>query len=299
MAFDLTKVFSSSGAVSLKKTATKIVTWIKKNPIKAFGLAVLGVVGIVAICFLGPLLAAGVGAFLSAGLLVQVGILLTISALFTFVITTAQIIWNFNWLVSDKEIENEIKAAQLGLYGMAGELVGQSLGYVVAGALPGAFTFIFNKKMSAAIFERLNEEAQEELGSQLAMLARATFRSFAVSVLKRQFKSARRYLKKNPNHPLSKILREKMGEKKFKEWGDVSGQNFSIASEVDERVEKIKDPRLQQFTENFLEGFSESLQSAGYIVANVADEVLAGQAMMSRRQAGLDADENVVVAQVS
>lgn len=299
MAFDLTKVFSSSGAVSLKKTATKIVTWIKKNPLKALGIAVGVLVGVAAIWFLAPLAVAGVTAFLSASLLVQVGVLLTISALFTFVLTTATILWNFNWLVSDDEIEKEIKSSQEGLYGMAGELVGQSLGFVVGGALPGAFTFLFNKHMAAAIFENLTEEAQEELGGQLAALMRATFRSFGTALIKRQFKSARKYLKKNPNHPLSKIIRERMGEKRFREWGEKDGQSFTISNHVEERVENIKDPRLRNFTENFLEGFGEAMQEAGYIVANSADTFMATQAMMNRRQAGIDPDENVVVAQVS
>lgn len=299
MAFDLMAVFKSSSALSLKKTASKVVTWIKKNPLKALGIAVGVVVGIAAIWFLAPLVAAGVGAFLSAGLLVQIGILLTISALFTFVITVATVLWNFNWEISDSEIEKEIKSAQEGLYGMAGELVGQSLGFVVGGALPGAFTFLLNKHMAAAIFENLKEEAAEELGAQLSALMRATFRSFATAVIKRQFKSARKYLKKNPNHPLSKIIREKMGEKRFKEWGEKDGQSFTISSKVEERVEKIKDPRLRNFTENFLEGFGEAMQEAGYIVANSADTFMATQAMMNRRSAGLDMDENVVTATVS
>lgn len=299
MAFDLMAVFKSSGAVSLKKTASRIVTWIKKNPLKALGIAVGVIAGVAAIWFLAPLVAAGVGAFLSASLLVQIGVLLTISALFTFVITTATILWNFNWEISDKEIEQEIKSAQDGLYGMAGELVGQSLGFVVGGAIPGAFSFLLNKHMAAAIFENLKEEAAEELGGQLSALMRATFRSFGQALLKRQFKSARKYLKKNPNHPLSKIIREKMGEKRFREWGEKDGQSFTIANKVEERVENIKDPRLQNFTENFLEGFGEALQEAGYIVANSADTFMATQAMMNRRQAGLDPDENVVIAQVS
>ena len=63
MAFDLAKVFQSSAAFSLKKTATKIITWVKKNPLKALGLAVGVVIGIAAIWFLAPLAVAGVGAF--------------------------------------------------------------------------------------------------------------------------------------------------------------------------------------------------------------------------------------------
>lgn len=299
LAFDLMKILNNSAAVSLRKKISKVVTWIKKNPLKALGIAVGIVAGAVAIWFLGPLIAGAVGAFLSAGLLTQIGILLTLTALFTFVITTIQVLYNFNWLQSDEDIEKEIKAAYDSLYGLTGELLGTALGYLVCGALPGVTAFAFNKGVAAAIFEELGEEARSELLDQLSVLANATFRAFVTAQMKKQFKSARRYLKKKPNHPLSKILREKMGEKGFKEWGDKSGQSFTLANHVESKVENIKDPRLRNFTEEFLSGLSEGCTRAGYIVVETTETQLAAQRMMQRRQSGIDVDENVVTAVVS
>lgn len=299
MAFDLTAVFNSSAAVRLSRVVSKVVTWVKKNPLKALGIAVGVIVGVAAIWFLGPLVAGAVGAFLSAGLLVKIGVLLTLSALFTFVITTIQILYNFNWAISDEDIDREVKAAYDSLYGMTGGLLGKSLGYLVCGALPGVTAFAFNRGVAAAIFAELGEEAKGEILGQLSALANATFRAFATAQLKKQFKSARRYLKKKPNHPLSKILREKMGEKNFQEWGNKPGQQFTLANQVEERVEKIKDPRLRNFTEQFLEEFSEGCVEAGYIVVNTIESTMAAQAMMNKRQSGIDPDENVVTASIS
>lgn len=297
--FNLIAVFATSTAAKLTASNKPFITWAKKNPLKAAGLALGAIVGVAAVLFLSPFVVAGIGGFLSLGLLAQIGILFTLSAIFTFVITTIQILYNFNWAVSDEEIEKEIKAAYDSLYGLTGGLLGKSLGYLVCGALPGVTAFAFNKGVAAAIFEELGEEAKEELLGQLSALANATFRAFATAQIKKQFKSARRYLKKKPNHPLSKILREKMGEKNFKQWGEKSGQTFTLANKVEERVENIKDPRLRNFTEQFLEEFSEGCVEAGYIVVNTIDSQMAAQAMMNRRQSGIDPNENVVVATVS
>ena len=298
MAFDLVALFQGSAAQKLKKAAGKVTTWIKKNPLKALGIAVGVVAGVAAIFFLGPLLVAGVGAFLSAGLLTQIGVLLTLSVLFAGVMGAIRIIYNFNWAEDDKSLDAEIKAAYDGLYGLAGSFLGKSLGFLVCGAIPGAVAFSFNKGVAAAVFENLAEEAQEELLSSLSALANATFRSFVQAQLKKQFKSARRYLKKKPNHPLSKILREKMGEKNFREWGEKEGQTFSLSGAVEERVEAIKDPRLRNFTEEFLEEFADTCSDQLYNTVNTIESTLAAQRMMSRRGAGLDPDESLVTVSV-
>lgn len=299
LAFDLMAVFDNSASRKLKKAAKKVVTWIQKNPLKALGIAVGTIAGIAAIVFLGPLFAAGVGAFLSAGLLVKVGVLLTLSVLFGAVMGIARVLWNFNWAEDDKSLDAEVKAAYDGLYGLAGGFLGKSLGFLVCGAIPGAIAFSFNKGMAAAIFEDLNEEAQEELLSSLSALANATFRSFVTAQIKKQFKSARRYLKKRPNHPISKILREKMGEDNFKKWGETEGQTWSLSNQVEERVEKIKDPRLRNFTEEFLEEFADTCSDQLYNTVNTVESFLAAQKMMARRSSGLDADESLVTVNIS
>lgn len=298
MAFDLMKIFESSAAQKLKKATAKIGTWIKKNPLKALGIAVGVVAGVAAVFFLAPLLAAGVGAFLSAGLLVKIGILLTLSVLFGAVMGIARVIWNFNWAESDTSLDAEIKAAYDGLYGLAGGFLGKSLGFLVCGAIPGAVAFAFNKGVASAIFEQLGEEAQEELLSSLSALANATWRSFVQAQMKKQFKSLRRYLKKKPNHPISKILRQKMGEENFKKWGQTEGQTFSLSGQVEEKIENIKDPRLRNFTEEFVEEFGDTCSDQLYNTVNTIESTLAAQAMIRRRAAGLDPDESVVIVSV-
>lgn len=294
MAFDLVALFKGSAAQKLKKAVGRVATWVKRNPLKALGIAVGTIAGVAAIFFLAPLLAAGVGAFLSAGLLVKIGVLFTLSVLFAAVMSVVRIIYNFNWAESDTSLDAEVKAAYSGLYSLAGDFLGKSLGFLVCGALPGAIAFSFNKGMAAAIMEDLTEEAQEELLSSLSALANATFRTYANAQFKKAFKSARRYLKRKPDHPVSQILRKKMGEKNFAEWGKKEGQTFSLSNQVEERVEKIQNKDQRAFTEAFLEGFGETCADQLYNTANTVDSYLAAQRMMQRRASGLDTDESLV-----
>lgn len=299
MALDLIAAFAASAAAKLTATNKPFITWARKNPLKAFGLAVGALVGAAAIFFLSPFIIAGGALFLSAGLLIQVGVLLTLSGLFMFVITTLQVLYNFNWLVSDAEIDAQIKAGFDSLYGLLGATTGRAMATLVCGALPGVASLAINRGVAAAVFDAVADDAKDELVGQIASLANATFRAFMTAQIKKQFKSARRYLKKKPNHPISKILREKMGEKGFYEWGKKSGQSFTLANHVEERVEKIKDPRLRNFTEEFLEEFSEGCIEIGYVVTNTIESTLAAQALMQRRQQGIDPDEAVVTATVT
>lgn len=299
MAFDLMKVLDNSASRWLKRQTTKVINWAKRNPLKALGVAVGLVIGAVALFYVLPLAVGAIGAFLSFPLLAQIGILLTLSALFTFVITTIQVLWTFDWLKSDEDIDKEVKQAFDNLYGLTGGLLGKSLGYLVCGALPGTVQFAFNKSVGAAIFDNLGEEAKQELSAQLAALARATFRAFMNAYIGKQFKSARRYLKKKPDHPISKAVRKEIGEKAFKRWGEKQDEQFTLAKKLEKRVDRIKDPNLKKFTEQFLEEFSEGCIEAGYIVVNTVESAMATQAMMNKRKAGIDANENVVIAQVS
>ncbi len=245
-----------------------------------------GSVGIVALISFGTWL-------LAAPLLVQLGVLLGLSALFAFGIRAVQYVWNFNWAISDTEIESQIQQSFEGFYGLFGEFAGSLMGYLVCGALPGALSLAINKSVAVAVYAELGEEAKDELLGQLAGLANTVFGTLMNAAILKAFKSGRRYLKKRPNNPISQILREKMGEENFKKWGNQSGQTFSLSSQTEEYVENIKDPRLRSFTEEFLEGFTDSCLEAGYTVVNTIESTMAAQHIMNRR-AGLDPDEEII-----
>lgn len=249
----------------------------------AGGVAILGIAAIV-----------GFGIWLfSLPLLAALGVIITLSVIFALVVAGIRYIYNFNVQISDKEIEANIKNSFNKYYGLLGEFSGKLVGYLVCGAIPGALAFCVNKHVAAAIFENLGDEAKDELLADLTNMARSVLGTLVNAMVLKQFKSARRYLKKKPNHPISQMIIKHFGAAKFKQWGEQDGKQWSIGSKVEQQVESIKDPNLRNFTEEFLENFSEACIESGYIIANTIDAHLAAQSMINRRM-GLAADEEMV-----
>lgn len=130
--------------------------------------------------------------------------------MYGFVVGAVQRIWNFNWNITDKELD-AATSAQSALYGMLGSAVGQALGYLVCGAIPGAFSFVFNPAVAKVVLANVAQEAQEEVYGELAVLANSAALSLLSAVARKAFKSARRWLKR-PDTPMYNFLRGLLGE---------------------------------------------------------------------------------------
>lgn len=91
-----------------------------------------GVVAISAIASLGT-----IGA-LCASFLVAGGIAFTLTQVVSTIVQTSNFIVNFNINKSDSELDQELISKLESFYGLLGNVVGSSMGYLVCGALPGA-----------------------------------------------------------------------------------------------------------------------------------------------------------------
>lgn len=249
----------------------------------AVGLVAVGVIGIIA-----------VGSWLLAlPALLALGVIVSFVALFTFAIAAIRYVMNFNFEISDQEIEAQIKESFNQYYGMLGETAGKALGYLVCGALPGSLMFAFNPTVAAVVFSQLGDEAQDEILGDLAALSMSVLGTIGNALALKGFKSARKWIKR-PGTPIHEMIKKKMGKKRFEEWGKTSGKNWTINGKIEESVEAIKDPRLRNFTEEFLEGLSEGCVTSGMIMATNLDSHMAAQRIMNQRNFGLDPDEELV-----
>lgn len=236
----------------------------------------------------------GASAFLlTLPLLVQLGVIISIAAVFSLIVIAVQTIFNFDFLISDADIEAKIKASFDQFYGRIGETAGKAVGYLVCGALPATLAFCFNKTMAASIFENLGEEFKDEVIGDLAGIARSVAQMMVQALMLKGFKSARKWIKR-PGTPLHNYIKKAMGAKNFEKWGkEKFDQPFTIAGKIEEKVESIKDPNIRNFTEEFLEGLTDGCIEAGYIVASTMDAHIAAQAMVAKRM-GLSRTDAVV-----
>lgn len=258
------------------------------------------VVGLVIGGLIAGVVGAGIAVFIGASafiltlpLLVQLGVILSIAAVFSLVVVAVQTIYNFDFAVTDKEIDEKIKKAFDQYYERVGEVAGRMTGYLVCGALPGAISFMFNKTMAASIFENLADEAKDEIIADIASISRSVMQQMVQMQMLKGFKSARKWIKR-PGTPLHDMIKKKMGSKNFEKWGkEKFDKPFTIAGKVEERVENIQDERTREFTKGFLEGLSEGCIEAGYIVASTMDAHIAAQAMVAKRM-GLSKTDSIV-----
>jgi hypothetical protein len=217
--------------------------------------------------------------------LVQAGIFV---ALVGSTVNTFNFAVNFNINSTDDELLKQIEEKINNFYGLFGSAVGSSLGYLMCGALPGSIAFAFNPAVGALIMKDLDEDARGEVYAQAGNIGRLSFQTLVNAELTRQFMNARRYLKRDPNHPVSKILKNVMGKETFKKWGESNQPSFTISENVINKAidNNIKDKGLKQFTEQLLENFTESCIESGFIIAQNLDSAIAANVLAQRQIIG-------------
>ncbi len=244
------------------------------------GLASLGTVGALTATMIG-------GGFIA----------ISITQIVSLLFGTTNFIVNFNVNKSDDELDAELISKIEGFYGLLGETVGSAMGYLVCGALPGALAFAFNPAVGAAIMRELDDEGKSEVLGSVNQISRTAFQTLINAAIAEKFKSTRRALKKDPQNPFSKAVKQLMGEENWKKWGKSNNESFTIYNDViEKRIEAIPDKGKRAFLEEALEGFGDSCMEAGYIVANTLDSQLAAQALMRSATLGNPTDVRISFA---
>lgn len=194
---------------------------------------------------------------------------------------------NFNWNISDTEIDTQIKAAEVSLAAAKGSLAGQSLGFAICGFLPTATIAVFNEPLALYMLKELGEEAAEEIAGSLATLVRLQIQQASRQAFFALFKNYRTLFRGAAigfAQGLANIgvLSQDSVDKANKN----RNQPWSIASALEESIESIADPSLRAYAEELWEEFGESCIEAGFIVANSADSYFAQQRMANESMFG-------------
>ncbi len=192
-------------------------------------------------------------------------------------------VYSFNWNVSDAEIKKGLETRLDSLYSTLGESVGTAVGWFACGVLPGALTFFFNPVLASVILKDVGEEMADEVWGEMAALQHGATQLLGNAVVAKSFMSARRFLKKKDS-PLYSILKNHFGDRLDK-WGNDGQPSWSFQKKVEEKIETIDDPKLRNFTEEFVESVIDSCISALQRVGQDVGTHLAANAMMQKHLA--------------
>ncbi len=192
--------------------------------------------------------------------------------LVTTMLNFGEALWNFNFQYTDKELLSQIESMIEGLYGNAGDFMGKSLAQLIVGGtltppkvqinIRGlALCWLINPDIRSDMLQNVSMFAQQGITVVKQVLIR-----FALlkgrHALKEYWKNAPATVKK----AVSGVWKD--ADKVITTWGDEGNKPWSMSSHVDEKVEKIEDKKLKNFTENFLESFWDGFRDSVEYVYN-------------------------------
>lgn len=198
-------------------------------------------------------------------------------ALWGRIVQNVQFAINFDFGASDAALEAQLKGQWNAYAAQLGGVVGNSLGWVLCGVIPGAFLVKFNAVMGARVLKEVGEEALDEIAGNINFLVQAGTRNLARAGFIRQFQNLRRWLN-NPTHPLHYLLPESLREA----WA--TGRSWTIAQQIENRIETIENQAWQNFVEEFWEETGDACIEAGYVVAGALDTFIAEQRQAKAEQ---------------
>jgi hypothetical protein len=192
------------------------------------------------------------------------------TALWGGIVSASMFLYNFNWNISDAALDQQIQGQWNQLAGSLGGTLGNAMGWLACGVLPGTVMFSFNEALGLYVLKNVGEEALEELAGNIANLSRLTFAAAGKTAFAYLFKKARR------------AIRGEVPE---------DAKPWSFANQVEERVESIDNQAFQNFVEEFLEEASDACIEAGYVVANTLDSFMAAQKLANQ---GLLGEQQII-----
>jgi hypothetical protein len=215
-------------------------------------------------------LAKGVTGFLFKQAFSFVSKAFSFSALWGRIVNNIQFAVNFDFGASDAALEAQLRGQWVAYAAQLGGVLGNSLGWVLCGVVPGAILFKFNAALGAKVLADVGEEGLDELAANVNGLIQVGTRNLARAGFIRQFQNLRRWLNR-PSHPVYGLLPQSLKDA----WA--KGDSWIISQQIEEKIESIANPVLENFVEEFWEELGDSCIEAGYVVANAIDTYLASR----------------------
>jgi hypothetical protein len=212
---------------------------------------------------------------------------LNLTAIWQKIVAGATFILNFNWNITDAELDEQVKQGNIALAASAGGALGNALGFLVYGGIPAASIAVFNLPLAVHVLEDVGEEAAEEIAGNIASLINLTGQQllrYTFSAIYKNFRSILRPAALGVAQLLVNvgILNQDSVDKANKK----RNEPWSFASALEDTIEDIKDPIQQAFVESFWEELGEGCIEAGYIVAGSVDSYFAQHRVASQSYFG-------------
>ncbi|HYW20328.1 MAG TPA: hypothetical protein VE956_13660 [Nodularia sp. (in: cyanobacteria)] len=198
---------------------------------------------------------------------------------------------NFNWNTTDAALKAQIDASITAIAGQLGGTIGNAVGYISCGVLPGAAIYTFNPLLGSMVLQDVAAAALDEFASNVSLLIQSTFRLGVQILLTWLFTSARKLIK-SQSKTIGKLFNSTSLQKAIEAWGEEGTKPWSFAQRDEDYIDSLQGAALQNFVEEYKEESWEGCVEAGFVVANRLDSFIAEQKLAD--QIAID-QQNIVV----
>jgi hypothetical protein len=195
----------------------------------------------------------------------------SLPALWGALCSTVAYIWNFNWNMPKVYPEKQLKSLIQQTAALVGFELGQAIGYLTCGVLPGSAMFTFNEALAVHVLNKVGEKALHTLTASTELLLQATIQQGFPVLIDFLYVEARTaalpFLVKAGL--VSAQDAQKIGADDAKPW--------SFALKTQEAIHHIKNENIKTLVEVAYQTATQTCVEAGYVVANSIEEYIAKQ----------------------
>lgn len=209
---------------------------------------------------------------------------ISVTQIFQGLISTGSLLLNFDWQVTDKQIDNQVDAINKSIVQRGFGAVGRTLGTTVCGLGGAALITKFNPALGYHVMSNVAPEVAEELLQEWSQALSQVGAQYATARALEFFKGARKFLK-DPDNPIGQALRKIVGSETIDKWGNPGNDEWTFKKGIGNLVKRfIKDEDLREALQEGWEEFSDACIDAGFMIAGSIDDWIG---MQSYQREGL------------
>ena len=190
-----------------------------------------------------------------------------------WVLEAATFVYEFNWDVSDEQIEAQIKQLYVSFELRVVEILGRNLGSLVAVGIGGGLAFYVNPMLAKLLLAQVADEIFQELIGDMSGLLILLGKSLVTAGFLQTYKTARSFIKHAYRNPQIKAIAKSIGisDEAINSWGDSQVEDWSFSNKVEESIESLGNQRLQNLIEGFLTEADSGFRDTAMYMASAWD----------------------------
>lgn len=194
------------------------------------------------------------------------------------IVGSIQAVYNFNWNITDKEINEQIHQAKLGLIASLGTTIGAAVAEIFCGAIPGALIMVFNEPLGLHVLEQLGEQALGEMIGHLTALMQATFKLIKAASFGFIYKNVRNAWRGSDASVRKRLKKNGVKQKDIDKVFAERDKPWSFASAIQGKIDNNEGEGRKVLIDSAYNQFGSTCLEAGYAIAGAVDSFYAQQA---------------------